>query len=174
MNNVEIDLLKETIGLKDVWLYTSHMIIMWGKSITAPHFSMKCGKKCIIIEPVLEGFEDSYIQWNRIVIHQADMPKDAEYGLIKRRNISINRLSSIDFPGPYVIKSIELYKFTVSNSDSESEIVEYDGCLVFQFEDGRRFAISSYGAPGEMLGFTMEKAEIKKLTSLSSQRDLIT
>ena len=94
MNNVEIDLLKETIGLKDVWLYTSHMIIMWGKSITAPHFSMKCGKKCIIIEPVLEGFEDSYIQWNRIVIHQADMPKDAEYGLIKRRNISINRLSS--------------------------------------------------------------------------------
>jgi hypothetical protein len=151
------------------------MIIIWGKSVTAPHFSMKCGKKCIIIEPVVEGFGNSYIQWNRIGIHQSEMPKDAEYGLIKRRHTSINRLSSIDFCGPYVVKSIELYTFRVSGSELESEgdIVDYDGCLVFQFDDGRRFAVSSYGAPGGMLGFTMDRAEIENLTSLSSQRKLI-
>jgi hypothetical protein len=82
-------------------------------------------------------------------------------------------LSSIDFPGPYVLKFIEAYKFTVSNPDSESEIVEYDGCLVFNFDDGRSFAISSYQAPGGALGFTMGKEEINTLTSLASQRMLI-
>ena len=177
MGNLEIDILKEIIGSKDVWLYTSRMIIIWGKSVTAPDFAIKCGKTWIIIHPIIEGFENSYIKWNRIEIHQgqANTPKDADHVLIEgRHKVMIRALSSIDFPRPYVVKSIEIYKFTVSNSESESEIVEYDGCLVFNFDDGRRFVISSYQAPGGTLGFTMDKAEINKLTSLSSQSMLIT
>ena len=178
MGNLEIDILKEIIGLKEVWLYTSRMNIIWGKSVTVPDFSLKCGKTWIIIDPIIEGFENSYIEWNRIEIqqaHLADTPKDADHVLIEGRHKVMKRaLSSIDFPRPYVVKSIEIYKFTVSNSGSESEIVEYDGCLVFNFDDGRSFAISSYQAPGGTLGFTMDKAEINQLTSFSSQRMLIT
>jgi hypothetical protein len=181
MGNLEIDLLKEIIGLKEVWLYTSRMIIIWGKSVTVPDFSLKCGKTWIIIDPIIESFENSYIEWNRIEIQQAHLRLDlieslrADHVLIEGRHKVMKRaLSSIDFPRPYVVKSIEIYKFTVSNSESESEIVEYDGCLVFNFNDGRSFAISSYQAPGGTLGFTMDKTEINKLTSLSSQRMLIT
>ena len=88
--------------------------------------------------------------------HLADTPKDADHALIEgRRGIMKSALSSIDFPGPYIIKSIEIYKFTVANSEAESGIVEYDGCLVFNFDDERRFAISSYQAPSGTLGFTI-------------------
>jgi hypothetical protein len=177
MGILEIDILKEMIGLKDVWLYTSRMIIIWGKSVTVPDFAITSGKTWIIIHPIIEGFENSYIKWNRIEIHQgqANAQKDADHVLIEgRHKVTIRALSSIDFAKPYVVKSIEIYKFTVSNSESESEIVEYDGCLVFNFDDGRSFAISSYQAPGGTLGFTMDKADINKLTSLSSQRMLIT
>ena len=166
------------IGSNEVWLYTARMMIVWEKSITAPDFSIKCGKLWIIIDPIVESFENSYIQWNRIEIqqaHLAETPKDAEHVFIKGRHKVVHHaLSSIDFPGPYVVKSIEIYKFKVSHPESESEIVEYDGCLVFNFDDGRSFVISSYQAPGGTLGFTMDKAEIHKLTSLSSQRMLIT
>ena len=166
------------IGLNEVWLYTSRMIIVWEKSITVPDFSMKCGKIWIIIDPIVESFENSYIQWNRIEIQQAHLantPKDAEHVFIEGRHKVVHHaLSSIDFPRPYVVKSIEIYKFKVSNPESESEIVEYEGCLVFNFDDGRSFVISSYQAPGGTLGFTMDKAEINKLTSFSSQRMLIT
>jgi hypothetical protein len=178
MGNLEIDILKDFIGLKDVWLYSSRMIIIWGKSATVPDFSIQCGKTWIIIEAIIESFENSYIEWNRIEIqqaHLADILKDTDHFSIEgRHKVMKPALSSIDFPKPYIVKSIEIYKFTVSNSESESEIVEYDGCLVFNFDDGRSFAISSYGAPAGTLGFTMDKAEINKLTSLSSQRMLIT
>lgn len=178
MGNLEIEILKELVGSKDIWLYSSRVIIIWGKSVTAPDFSIKCGKTWIIIDPIVENFENSYIQWNRIEIqqaHLADTPKDADHVLIEGRHKVVHRaLSSIDFPGSYVVESIEIYKFKVFNSELESEIVEYDGCLVFNFDDGRSFIISSYQAPGGALGFTMDKAEINKLTSLSTQKMLIT
>jgi hypothetical protein len=178
MGNLEINLLKEFIGSKDVSLHSSRMLVVWGKSVTVPDFSINCRATWVIMEAIFETFEDSHIGWNRIEIqqaHLADTPKDADHAVIEgRRGILKRALSSIDFPAPYVIKSIEIYKFTVANSESESGIVEYDGCLVFNFDDGRRFAISSYQAPSGTLGFTMDKAEINKLTSLSSQRMLIT
>jgi hypothetical protein len=178
MDNLEIDLLRELIGSEELGLYSSRMIIIWGESITVPDFSVKYGKKWIIIESIVESFEDSYIEWNRMKIqsaHLADLPKDADHVIIEgRQRVVKHALSSIDFPGPYVIKSIEAYKFTISNPESNSRIIEYDGCLVFNFEDGRRFAISSYQAPGGVLGFTTGKEEINTLTSLSTQRKLIT
>ena len=178
MSNLEIDLLKELIGSKELGLYSSRMLIIWGKSIIVPDFSVKCGKTWIIIESMVERFGNSYIEWKRMNIqlgHLADIPKDADHAVIEgRHKVVKHALSSIDFPGPYVIKSIEAYKFLVSNPESESEIVEYDGCLVFKFDDGRSFAISSFQAPGRALGFTMGKEEINALTSLSSQRLLIT
>jgi hypothetical protein len=178
MGNLEIDLLRELIGAKELGLYSSRMIIIWGKSITVPDFSIKCGKLWIIIESIVERFENSYIEWNRMEIqqgHLADIPKDADHVMIEGRHKGVKHaLSSIDFPGPYVLKSIEAYKFTVSNPESESESAEYDGCLVFNFDDGRRFAISSYQAPGGALGFTMGKEEINTLAGLSSQSMLIT
>ncbi len=178
MGNLEIDLLKELIGSKELGLYSSRMIIIWGKSITVPDFSVKCGKTWIILESMVERFDNSYIEWNRMAVQQgqrADILKDADHVMIEgRHKVVKHALSSIDFPGPYVIKSIEVYKFTVSNPESESETVEYEGCLAFNFEDGRSFAISAYQAPGGALGFTMGKEEINTLTSLSSQRMLIT
>jgi hypothetical protein len=178
MDTLEINLLKELIGSKELGLYSSRMIIIWGKSITVPDFSVKCGKKWIIIESIVERFKYSYIEWNRMEIqpgHLTNLPKDADHVMIEGRHKGVKHaLSSIDFPGPYVIKSIEAYKFTVSNPESESENAEYDGCLVFNFDDGRSFGISSYQAPGGALGFTMGKDEIEILTSLSSQKDFIT
>ena len=178
MDNLDLDLLKELIGSKELGLYSSRMIIIWGKSITVPDFSIKCGKTWIILESRVGSFENSYMEWNRMEIQQgqlADIPKDADHVMIEgRHKVVKHALSSIDFPGPYVIKSIEAYKFTVSNPESKSEIVEYDGCLVFNFDDGRSFAISAYQAPGGALGFTMGKEEINTLTRLSIQRMLIT
>ena len=178
MDNLEINLLKELIGSKNVVLFSSRMLVVWGKSVTVPDFSIKCRETMwVIVEPKFESFKNSHIGWNRIEIqqaHLADTPKDADHFTIEGKNRVIKRaLSSIDFPGLYVVKSIEIYKFTVANSESESEIVEYDGCLVFYFDDGRRFAISSQQAPGGTLGFTMDNTEIDKLISLSSQKKLI-
>ena len=182
MGNLATDILEDCIGLKDVWLYAPRMIIIWGKSATVSSFLLiKCGyttKTWIIIESAIESFENAYIEWNRIEVqqvHLADIPEDADHFTIEGRHKVVKRaVSSIDFPRPYVVKSIEIFKFTVSNPESESEIVEYDGCLVFNFDDGRSFAISSYGAPTGTLGFTMDKAVIRQSTSLSSQRMLIT
>ena len=178
MDKLEIDLLKELIGSEELGLYSSRMIIIWGKSITVPDFLVKCGKQWIIIESIVERFEDSYTEWNRMKIqsgHLADLPTDADHVMIEgRQKVVKHALSSIDFPGPYIVKSIEVYKFTISNPESQNQIVEYDGCLIFNFDDGRRFAISSYQAPGGALGFTMGKEEIEILTGLSSQRELIT
>ena len=178
MDTLEINLLKELIGSDELGLYSSRMIIIWGKSITVPDFCVKCGKKWIIIESIVERFKYSYFEWNRMEIQQgylADIPKDGDHVMIEgRHKVVKHALSSIDFPGSYVIKSIEAHKFMASNPESESQRVEYDGCLVFNFDDGRSFAISSYQAPGGALGFTMGKDEIELLTSLSSRKDLIT
>jgi len=178
MGNLEIDLLKEFIGSKNVWLFSSRMIIIWGKSVTVPDFSINCRETWVILEAIFESFDNSDIGWHRIEIQQARLaepPKDADHFTIEGRGKVVKRaLSSIDFLGSYVVKSIEIYKFKVVNSEAESETVEYDGCLVFNFDDGRRFAISSYQAPSGTLGFTMDKADINKLTSLSSQKIVIT
>lgn len=178
MENLEIDLLKELIGSEELGLYSSRMMIIWGKSITVPDFSVKCGRKWVIIESIVERFEDSYIEWNQMNIqlgHLANLPKDADHAIIEGgQSVVKHALSSIDFPGPYVVKSIEAYKFVISNPEAEDQIVEFDGCLVFNFDDRRRFAISSYQAPGGALGFTMGKEEISALTSMSSRSMLIT
>ena len=178
MDDLELDILKELIGSEELGLYSSRMIIIWEKSITVPDFSVKCGRKWIIIESIVERFEDSYIEWNLMNMqpgHLANLPNDADHVIIEgRQRVVKHALSSIDFPGPYVVKSIEAYKFTIANPESGDQIVEYDGCLVFNFDDGRRFAISSYQAPRGVLGFTTGKEEISALTSLSSRSKLIT
>lgn len=180
MGNLAIDLLKEFIGAKNIILFSSHMIIVWGKSVIVPDFSIHCGKVWAILEASFESFDNSDIGWHRIEIqraHPVETPKDANHFTIASRHKVVKLpLSSIDFLGPYVVKSIELHKFRVVNSASKSEIIDYDGCLVFNFDDERRFAISSYQTPvpGGMLGFTMDKADINQLTSLSSQRVVIT
>jgi len=178
MGNLAIDLLKEFIGAKGVSLFSSHMIVIWGKSVTARDFSINCRETWIILEARYESFDNSETEWHRIEIqpaHLAETSKGADHFTIESRHKVLKLpLSSIDFPGLYVIKSIEIYKFRVGNSVPGSEMVEYDGCLVFNFDDGRRFAISAYQAPSGTLGFTMDKADIDKLASLSSQRIVIT
>jgi hypothetical protein len=156
------------------------MIVVWEKSVIVPDFSINCRETWAILEASLENFEDSESGWHRIEIQRAapvETPMDADHFTIAGRHKVVKLpLSSIDFQGSYLVKSIEIYKYRVVNSESESEIIEYDGCLVFNFDDGRRFAISSYQtpAPGGMLGFTTDEADIKKLTSLSTQKIIIT
>ncbi len=180
MDNLAIDLLKEFIGAKDVTLFSSHMNIVWEKSAIVRDFSISCQGTWALLEAISEHFENSDIGWHRIELqpaHPVEAPKDADHFTIASRYKVVKLpLSSIDFLSPYCVKSIEIHKFRVVNSASESEIVEYDGCLLFNFDDGRRFAISAYQtpAPGGTLGFTMDKADINQLTSLSSQRMIIT
>lgn len=154
------------------------MNVIWGKSVTVPDFSIQCQEKWFILKAIFETFKNSHIGWNRIEIqkaHTADTPDEADHAIIEGKSgIMKHALSSIDFPAPYVIKSIEIYKFTLAHSESESGIIEYDGCLIFNFDDGRRFAISSYQAPSGTLGFTMDEADINQLDSLSSQKMFIT
>src|SRR5512138_3660213 len=102
MDNFELDLLREFIGSEELGLYSSRMIIIWGKSVTVPDFSRKCGKKWIILESILERFEDSYLEWNQMKIQPgrlADLPNDADHVIIEgRQKVVKHALSSIDFP----------------------------------------------------------------------------
>jgi hypothetical protein len=180
MGNLAINLLKEFIGAQGVSLFSSHMIIVWGKSVIVPDFSVHCGKTWAIMEASYESFDNSDLGWHRLDIqpaHPVETPQDPNHFTISSRHKVVQLpLSSIDFLGPYAIESIEVHQYSMANSASESEIVAYDGCLVFNFDDGRQFAISAHQtpAPGGTLGFTMDEADINQLTSLSNRSMVIT
>jgi hypothetical protein len=162
MNELQTKTLERIVRLNDLHLYTVQMI-SGENEITVPMIYLKCNQNWFEIEPEVESFDGSYIEWTVMKVQEIDPPHKSD----------IHPLISIALPACGIVKSVEVYKFSVSNPGNPNEIAEYDGCILFRCDSNHGFAISSYEAVTGTLTFCTDTEEINRLISLSTQKAVV-
>jgi hypothetical protein len=174
MKESQTKILEGFIGAQDLQLYTLQMV--GGKNeITVPSIYVQCNGKWIEFEPEVESFEGTYIEWTVMEVREIVPPQFGKYVAVNREHESKTYpLIAIDFPRRNVVQSVEIYKFMVSNPGNPNEVIEYEGCIMFNCDGNLSFAISSYEAVTGTLTFSSDRREISRLTRIATQKNVIT
>jgi hypothetical protein len=173
LSKSSLDLLEQLLGCTGLSMYTTTLIVRWGESAMAPSLSINISRPDYMRWIVMESEEWGNL--NLITVREADHPADVPYvdypagGKILRDPMSDLLIRSENESPLTAISVLEGQAQLGGQSGADTELV-WDHTLLFEFDNGQRFAISAESALATLLEFTTDPVTISDLLEKSRVR----